>query len=120
MLRGKEHQGAPRALLGQSTARKRVDDGRVETSWTTQRWKLLRRGASRKQVDQVLLFDLEADPGETQDLAFERPAVRDRLAAELRAMTEAAQRQAAPQPADFPPDTIERLRELGYVEDERP
>ena len=66
------------------------------------------------------LFDLEADPGETQDLASERPAVRDRLAAELRAMTEAAQRQAAPQPADFPPDTIERLRELGYVEDERP
>ena len=66
------------------------------------------------------LFDLEADPGETRDLAAEHPAVRDRLAAELRATTEAAQRQATLQPADFPPDTIERLRELGYVDDERP
>lgn len=67
--------GEPRPLLGQSTARKRVDDGRVETSWTTERWKLLRRGASRKQVDQVLLYDLEADPHEQRDVAGEHPEV---------------------------------------------
>ena len=64
--------------------------------------------------------DPDAAATSVEECLLEHPAVRDRLAAELRATTEAAQRQATLQPADFPPDTIERLRELGYVDDERP
>jgi arylsulfatase A-like enzyme len=82
------------------------------------RWKLVARSDGRR-----LLYDLEADPTETRDLAAERP---DQLAA-LDARLDAARAQlglsplaqvgAAGEPApELDAATQERLRQLGYVE----
>ena len=60
------------------------------------------------------LYDLEADPGETRDLAASEPAVRERMAgaleARLRTMGEAEARRGPDSEAQ------ERLRALGYVQ----
>jgi arylsulfatase A-like enzyme len=66
----------------------------------------------------VSLFDLSADPDERVDLAERRPGLvwrlRDRLAAAHdRMRPPVAPERAAP----LPPAEIERLRELGYLED---
>ncbi|HJO22358.1 MAG TPA: sulfatase, partial [Myxococcota bacterium] len=61
------------------------------------------------------LFDLVDDPGETRDLSAENPAVRDQLLVKLHATVEAPAHGRPAQPTEFPPDTLERLRELGYL-----
>ena len=42
------------------------------------------RAAASGKCSATKLFDLEADPGETTDLAAKHPEVRDRLAREVR------------------------------------
>ncbi|MGH0032426.1 MAG: sulfatase [Myxococcota bacterium] len=80
----------------------------------TTAWKYLRRASDGREE----LYDLARDPGETRNLAGERPEVREELAGfvsrRLAALRERAL-SAAPAPADDP-DTLRRLRELGYVE----
>jgi arylsulfatase A-like enzyme len=82
------------------------------------RWKLVATSDGRR-----LLYDLEADPGETRDLAAEQP---EQLAA-LDARLEAARADLGLPPLDqigsegeaapeLDPATQQRLRELGYVE----
>ena len=58
------------------------------------------------------LYDLDADPAETANLALEKPAERDALDARLSAIAPSADRLAPPSP-DAAAD--ERLRALGYV-----
>ena len=67
-------------------------------------------------TDRARLFDLVRDPGETRDLASEHPDVRDQMLVILRATLDDAQRGRTAEPVEFPPETIERLRELGYLE----
>ena len=69
------------------------------------------------ETGRVELFDLAADPGETRDLAAERPEDRDRLLKALRAFREKLKRRA---PGDagavnLPPELEEALKALSYV-----
>ena len=64
------------------------------------------------------LFDLAADPGERDDLSQRRPALRARLRDALaRAHERAAPPAQSGRNPTLPPAEIERLRELGYLED---
>jgi hypothetical protein len=62
------------------------------------------------------LFDLEADPGETNDLASERPDVVARLRAVL--WTDPAGKVADPAPGlgDVDDETRRQLERLGYLD----
>jgi arylsulfatase A-like enzyme len=61
------------------------------------------------------LYDLEADPHETRNLASAEPEVAGRLAARLEAwLAETSPKQGA---SDAPtPEALRQLRELGYIE----
>jgi arylsulfatase A-like enzyme len=64
------------------------------------------------------LYDLEADPGETHNLADAEPALRERLKAELDGVRSRVVEEGA---ADYRPDEMsdalrERLEALGYAE----
>ena len=62
------------------------------------------------------LYDLGVDPGERVDLLYDRPEVASRmreLAADLGVDSVAAARAPAP----VSPETVRRLREIGYVEE---
>ncbi len=72
------------------------------------------REASLKYIDLPLpeLYDLAADPGEARNLAAARPQELERLTVKLRALR-ARDRGVAQAPES--PETLERLRALGYV-----
>jgi tetratricopeptide (TPR) repeat protein len=72
------------------------------------------REGSLKYVELPLpeLYDLSADPGERRNLAATRPQELERLAASLKRIR-APDRGVAPVKED--PQTLERLRALGYV-----
>jgi len=61
------------------------------------------------------LFDVAADPGETKDLAKERPEVAAALARTLEAAIAAQPKLPAPHDAELSAAERERLRELGYA-----
>jgi tetratricopeptide (TPR) repeat protein len=63
------------------------------------------------------LYDLRADPGETRNLAASRPQQLERLSAKLKLMR-APDRGVTP--VRESPETLERLRALGYVSSARP
>jgi arylsulfatase A-like enzyme len=82
-----------------------------ERTLRTARYKLVERprleGGWRAE-----LYDLEADPGETRDLAVERPELSERLRGEL----DASFASVEPPPAlELAPRELEALRALGYV-----
>ncbi len=60
------------------------------------------------------LYDLTADPGETRNLAAERPDVLDELT-ELLGNRGDAYRELFGGGAGTDPETLERLRALGYI-----
>jgi arylsulfatase A-like enzyme len=60
------------------------------------------------------IYDLEADPGETTPLEAADPALLERLRAVARAG--AVQEGGAGELGELDPETIEALRELGYLE----
>jgi len=79
-----------------------------------EQWKLI-----RDESDGSLeLYDLEADPGEQENMARVRPEVRDRLLARLeeraRELEDAA---AVPGLLELDEKELEQLRGLGYLED---
>jgi len=67
------------------------------------------------QAPRQELYDLEEDPGETRNLAAERPEVVSDFVAEMRRLE--AERARAETRDEPPPDpeTVARLRALGYV-----
>jgi hypothetical protein len=76
-------------------------------------FKLVTSGRDR----QALLYDLAADPGETRDLAAERPAELRRLLADLRRFRAAGEAAAAEaRGVELDEKIEEELRALGYVE----
>ena len=77
-----------------------------------ERYKLIRDEETLK----VELYDLEADPGETNDLSAARPALRDQLLRELEERLERARQGATPPDLrHLSEEEIESLRALGYV-----
>jgi len=89
--------------------------GLVFDSWRTQRWRLIRPG--RDGVAQ--LYDLDADPGETNDVAAAHPEVAAELAAEL-ARAKAAGRERArhfggARELTLTPGIQQDLEALGYA-----
>lgn len=76
------------------------------------RYTLIRDEETRK----IELYDLEADPGETNDLSTARPALRDQLLRELEARLGRARQGAIPPDLrHLSEEEIESLRALGYV-----
>ena len=66
------------------------------------------------------LYDLEADPGETRNLAKQGPtmtAIADSMSALLHKVRAASESEAVGGAHEIVPDeaTIERLRSLGYI-----
>jgi arylsulfatase A-like enzyme/Tfp pilus assembly protein PilF len=116
----------PKAVQGRSLVRDvrgtRVDVAALSETWYPRhhfgwselvairdgRYKLI--AAPRRE-----LYDLEADPGETHDLAAINPARADALERALREKLSAlsARKPSAPRAVD--PDVEQRLRALGYV-----
>jgi arylsulfatase A-like enzyme len=78
------------------------------------RWKYLRRQADGREE----LYDLEADPGETNDLAASQPRKRRQLGEFVVSRLAELRSRAVPpaQGVSDDPETLERLRELGYVQ----
>ncbi len=66
--------------------------------------------------DAPQLYDLAADPGETRDLAAERPRLVDTLRVELDAATGTEPLGDAAERIEFSDDVVERLRSLGYLD----
>jgi hypothetical protein len=64
-----------------------------------------------------MLYDLEADPGETWNLADERPevaaALKERL---LRWVAAGGAGSGAPEAVRIEPQAEEQLRSLGYIQ----
>ncbi len=88
---------------------------------TTERWKLFRM--ERSGGAQMELFDLNADPFELTDVAAQHTEVVKELSAALDVALDAQKRKGADlhggqapvtKPAD--PETLEQLRQLGYLE----
>jgi arylsulfatase A-like enzyme len=76
------------------------------------RFKLIRD----EETHAVELYDLESDPGETRNLADERPELRDRLLGVLEDRLRRARAGAqAPDLRHLTEEEIETLRGLGYV-----
>ncbi len=64
------------------------------------------------------LYDLEADPGEQENLARLRPVIRDRLLGRLEERAAALEADAAvPGLLELDEKELEQLRGLGYIED---
>jgi len=66
------------------------------------------------------LYDLHDDPGEAHDLAHERPQLAQRLLQRLLLQQQAnllvfGALEVTPDEGDLDPETIDRLRALGYI-----
>ena len=72
----------------------------------------------RVRDHEMVLYDLEADPGETRNAIQEHPQVAERLGQELDAFLAENWRSAPAGGAPVPFDPLERelLRQLGYVD----
>ncbi|MGQ0722030.1 MAG: sulfatase [Candidatus Eiseniibacteriota bacterium] len=75
------------------------------------RWKLI----EDRMRGETHLYDLESDPGETRNLAAERPDEVERLRG-LLASTDAAEPGLVGEEVTFTPGDAEKLRALGYVQ----
>jgi len=84
------------------------------------RYKLVR---SLQEGAAPLLFDLEADPGETRDVADADPERVEEMSARLQGLVRAARERSADydlaEDLDLPESVLDQLRGLGYVDTER-
>ena len=64
------------------------------------------------------LYDLQADPGETRNLASERPELATSMRAQLLLWVANHSLKKKPQPEEVVVDeeTLEKLRSLGYIQ----
>jgi arylsulfatase A-like enzyme len=90
-------------------------------AFSSGRWKLIaissREPAAAAQPPRVLLFDLNADPGELRNVASDRPAVAQDL---LERLAETARSEARDSVSvstrAMDEETVSKLRALGYVQ----
>jgi arylsulfatase len=82
-----------------------------ERTLRTERWKLVETPMPAGGWS-AALYDLDADPSETRDVAAERPQLVERMRAELAAAFADA---PAPVAHELEPRELEALRALGYV-----
>jgi choline-sulfatase len=98
---------ASRALYAETLA------PRLDFGWSELR--SIRSGGKKLiRAPRPELYDVEADPGETRDLAATQPDAVTRLSAELDSFLAAAGEAQSRRAVE--PETAERLRSLGYVE----
>ncbi len=92
-------------------------DGHRAASVIRGRYKLV-LPQSPSQGTEPMLFDLEADPGELEDLAAERPAIVERMFDLLaeRNLADAVESGVEIEEEQMDEDLRRRLRALGYVE----
>jgi arylsulfatase A-like enzyme len=88
-----------------------LDDKRLIHTARSNRWKLIvYPGVER---DYIELYDLRADPGETENVAGRHPEVQATLAQALERWLD--ERGPTRPEADLPEELREKLRQLGYV-----
>jgi arylsulfatase A-like enzyme len=90
-----------------------LDSERRIHSVRSDRWKLIRYPGV--DVDFLELYELELDPGETENVAAAFPAIRDSFLGELARWQEGEAEIKLDAP-DISPEAVERLRALGYVD----
>jgi len=83
-----EHQAAPPFLYWELSEPEIAGQPRGQQALRRGPWKALRMNITREASAPVMLFDLDADPGESQDLAADQPE----LVAELQALMDSAHR----------------------------
>ncbi|RMD86041.1 MAG: hypothetical protein D6815_00630 [Candidatus Dadabacteria bacterium] len=112
-----------RDLLGGSDAPTAVyaeedHEGNVLHAVRTERWKLILANAGNPRgLPEVALYDLQADPGETRNLAGELPDRVAALRADLQVLEQAAAASAVHgESGDIDAASRERLRALGYIQ----
>jgi arylsulfatase A-like enzyme len=112
VLRGAPHVGPP--LLAEI----RLKDGHHANALVRGRHKLIQDVSGGR----LLLFDLERDPREREDLAAREPGLRDELAAALaeaiRAAALAGASVDAATPVEHDAEQLELLQKLGYAGEE--
>jgi arylsulfatase A-like enzyme len=121
---------APPNLQGRSVLRVASDtsDRTVLSAWPGSalhavrhgEWKLVRHGAIEGRATREELFDLAADPRETEDVSPRHPAIRDELRRELDATSSESRallaRSGQKGPAIEMRDSVRRqLESLGYI-----
>lgn len=112
-----EPAGAVRPAFSQSTLY-----GAEKMAWRTDDWCLIVDQAL-EGADGIELYDVNADPGQTRNLAAERPQVRDQLVRTFQRFTRELEQRASsiatPKVRDMAPSTIKKYLEsldtLGYT-----
>ncbi len=105
-------------LRGESATAPRATVSGFMNGWRTivvGRYKLIQRTASR-----MMLYDLETDPGETNDLAAERPLTVRYLRGLLGLVLAGAHHVHEAERTEIDAETEAQLRALGYVGTSRP
>jgi arylsulfatase A-like enzyme len=105
-------RGETRPVFSESYAGSLEQGRRPDDRWRSVvvgRWKLI-----HSRTKSCELFDLQSDPGETQNLCDTEETLRQKLSSNLKAL---AQRAASNNPVVRPDaQTMEALRSLGYVQ----
>ena len=113
LMRGGELDGAPVAFASGVKSRPDMKMVRIQNR------KLVRSAAPGRSWNR--LNDLSQDPGENQNLAGEDPGALAEMEAILVQHRElVARNQLSREAAALPPEIREKLRALGYLEDEPP
>jgi arylsulfatase A-like enzyme len=82
-------------------------------SVTRGKWKYIQH---RVEADQRMLFDIEGDPSETENLVTTHPGIARELAEVLTSRLEAGRARAVePGAVDLTDDEFEQLKALGYI-----
>ncbi len=101
----------PAALYDGKDLRRNPRDRSVFAMWRTEQ--VVRRGDWKLFYDKepVALYRISEDRHERTNLLADRPAIRDELAAEVRARSDLTARVG-----ELHEDTVDRLKQLGYIE----
>ena len=120
LIEGREPDSPDRALLSYARALpERIPElpdltrGGAQVALRAPPYKLVAHPAKGGTL--YRLFDLEADPGERNDLAAERPDLLASLTAQLKALQAKIGDTGTAPVSELPPEAEAKLRALGYV-----